>query len=95
MPQQGIGAGTAPETRTAAGIDLAAFREELARARQHVAQLEDRYREALELDRRTRNLSPRLDESPALARACNAALWAVIGLPFVLAALMLIHRAVN
>ena len=76
-------------------IDLAAFREELRRAREHVAQLEDQYREALEIDRRARHVAPRLDESPAIARACNAALWAVVALPFILAAVMLVTRLVD
>lgn len=92
MPQ---GAARVTRNAEANAIDLDAFREELRRAREHVAQLEDQYREALEIDRRTRHAAPRLDESPAVARACNAALWAVVALPFVLAAVMLVERAIG
>lgn len=73
-------------------LDLAAFRDELARARRQVAILEDQYRDAVARDRQARSAAPPLVENPRLARACNAALWAVVAMPFALAAMLMLGR---
>lgn len=77
------------------GVDLVAFREELERARRHVERLERQYRHVVELDRRARGAAPRLDEDPRFARACNAALWAVVALPVVLGIVLILKRLIG
>lgn len=92
MAEGVMGGSTARDGSRADAIDLVAFREELARARRHVAELEVQYREAVARDRVARSAAPPLDENPRFARACNAALWAVVALPFVLGGVLIVER---
>lgn len=91
MAEGAIG-GRIAKANTDPRIDLAAFRDELERARRQVAILEDQYREAVERERQARHVAQPLDENPRLARACNAALWAVVALPFALGAALIVGR---
>lgn len=75
-----------------AAADLKYFADELARARRQVAQLEEEYRRAAEAARIAQASAPPLDESPRLARACNAAIWTVVATPFAIAAAALLNR---
>lgn len=95
MAEGVLGGSPARDGARGESIDLAAFREELAKARRHVADLEEQYREAVARDRVARTAAPPPDEHPSFARACNAALWAVVALPFVLAAVMLVERLIG
>lgn len=95
MAEGVLGGSAARDGARADSIDLAAFREELARARRHVADLEEQYREAIARDRVARTAAPPLDENPKFAQACNAALWAVVALPFVLGGIMLVDRLIG
>lgn len=70
-----------------------AFRQELERARRHLAKLE------AEQQRYSRPLPPandvNFDESPIIAKTCNALIWVIVSAPFVLALAVLVRRLIG
>jgi len=70
-----------------------AFHRELDRARRHLARLE------AEQERFTRPVRPandvNFDESPVIAKTCNALIWVIVSAPFVLALAVLVRRLIG
>lgn len=83
-----------PRPQAANDTDLpaspSAFQRELERARRHLARLEAE--DALRRQPAMIDQPARFDESPALVRACNALIWAIVLLPFILALAALVRR---
>jgi hypothetical protein len=70
-----------------------AFHRELERARRHLAKLEaeqQRYQPPL-----TPANDVNFDESPVIARTCNALIWVIVAAPFVLALAVLVRRLIG
>ena len=70
-----------------------AFHRELERARRHLAKLEAEQQHYSPPAMPANNVT--FDESPVIAKTCNALIWVIVSAPFVLALAVLVRRLIG